>query len=573
MADVTSTFAAKDVGFAAVMQRLQSRLSGFNRQMNTVAASSKKIQSSFSGLTRNVLGLAAAYVGVSQAMSAFNSALELGGKLSDLSSVTGESAGELAILQRAFDNADVGGEKMLPMLSRMTEFIKTLGEQSPRAVSAAKMLGVSFEQLKSQMPIQQFQTLIKAIAALRNENERLEASGDIFGTRMGGKLIVLANNFATEMSTAREQLGSVVDILDRSANRIDDLGDTLKNSLGSKFRDFALGVLDGARGANELVTSLSKIDTAAAGIKLGQLFSGAVEKPHLAFLLMGETLLLAVKKAGNELINATSYAAAVWTKALTNRLTFSTLMDGLLAGFQQIFNFAGSISLKIVKELIKGVAGLASLIPVVGPAVARDIASPVKTIEEQEGRFEAQAAELRQRMTSSLFGTAEDLVDAARNLPRKDFELFDTTDQQAQVDALTAAMKPTPPPLTIARQDQAAADKFFRELNEAYRKNVDQIYELTTDRNEQLRRLEVLRGQYKERAYEAISRVGYPSEELMTPSAQMRDNTRADAEREAMKESAAASNKPDGGASEPTLQKAVTLLESLNEKFPTAVLV
>lgn len=572
MADVTTSFAAKDAGFTAVMQRLEARLTGFSKKMNRVAASSKKLQSGFSGLTKNVLGLAAAYVGVSQAVSAFNKAMDLGGKMSDLASVTGSSAGELAVLERAFTNTDIGGEKMLPMLSKMTEFIQQLRLGSKNAIDTAQTLGVTFEQLKSQSPIQQFQTLIHAMAGLSTEGKRLEASGDIFGTRGGGKLLVLANNFAAEMGTARKQLGSVVDILDRSADRIDNLGDTLRNSVGNKFSDFALGILDGARGANELVTALSEIDTAAAGIKLGQIFAGAVQEPHKAFLLMGELMLLAVRKAGNELINATSYAAAVWTKALSDRTTFGGLMDGLLAGFQMIFNFAANASLKIIKLLVQAVSGLASVIPVIGKSVGRSIAAPLGEIEGQEARINEQAGALRKRMVDAMFGTAADVAKAAQSLPRKDVDVLGVADQQAQVDALKASLTPPTPPITIARPDQQAADKFFKELNETYRMKVDEIHAMTSDRNEQLRRLEVLRGQYKERAMQGVAVSGYPSPDLMTPEQQMKDNSLPQKERDSMQPSSSDSENKSA-ASEPTLKKAVDLLSELNQKLPQTALV
>ena len=566
MADVTTTFAAKDEGFAAVMQRIQTRLQKFGDQMKGISSGSKRIQSSFAGMTQSVAGLAAAYVGVSQAINAFNSALDFSGSMADLSQITGESAGNLAVLERAFNNTGIGGEKMLPMLSRMTDFIQQLGNNQETAVATAQKLGVTFAQLKNQTPIQQFKTLIQAIAQLRTENERLETSGDVFGNRLGGKLIPLANSFTQQMSAAREQLGSVVEILDRSAARLDDLGDMLKESVGKKFRDFFLGLLDGARGADQLVTSLSQIDTAASGIKLGQLLSGAVEEPHKAFLLMGEVLLLAIKTAGNELINSILYAGKIYTEALTNKKTFGQVAEGLLAGFQMVFNFAAKASLTIVQELIKAVAGLASIIPGIGQALARSIAAPLKDLEAQQGRIDQQANELRKTMQESLFGTAKDIGEVIKNTPRKDYQFFDTKDQQAQVDSLQRNLRET------ARQESAPTEtpaEQMARVRRVYAEQIAAINAMNVSASEQTKRRIRLDAQF-------LEAMNVAQKGQLPPEKQMNQAAAGEKDREAMKQSA---EKPlsdagtDRGATETTLEKAVRYLAELNAKLPAPVLV
>jgi hypothetical protein len=569
MADVTTTFAAKDEGFAAVMQRIQNRLQNFTQQMGKMSTGSNKIQASFAGMTQSVVGLAAAYVGASQAINGFNQALEFGGKMSDLSQITGESAGKLAVLERAFNNTDIGGEKMLPMLSKMTEFIQQLGQGQAGAVATAKTLGVSFDQLKNKSPIEAFKTLIQAIARLSTENQRLETSGDVFGNRLGGKLIPLARNFSQEMATAREQLGSVVDILDRSASRLDDLGDMLKESVGNKFRDFILGLIDGAKGADSLVTSLSKIDTAASGIKLGQLFSGAAEEPHKAFLLLGEVLLLAIKKAGNELINATLYAGKVWTAALTNKKTFGTIMEGLLAGFQSIFNFAATVSLQIVKTLIEGVAGLVSVIPGVGPALAREIAAPLKAIEEQQSRIDKQAEKLRQTMQQSLFGTAEDVIETAKKMPKEDVDFLGANDQQQQVTALQQNLRQIARDNSTEPKKETPAEQMDR-ARSIYAQQIAAIEAMEISATEQTKKRIRLDAQF-------IEAMNAARQGLLPPAEQMKQATTGKNEREAM---AAAQSKPladsgetKGAASETTLQQAVRFLEELTTKLPAPVLV
>jgi hypothetical protein len=570
MADVTSTFAAKDEGFAAVMQRLQNRLQKFASQMNSISAGSQKIQTSFAGMTQSVVGLAAAYVGVSQAINGFKQALDFSGEMADMATITGESAGNLAVLERAFSNNGMEGGKMLPMLSRMTEFIQQLGNEQEGAVQTAKALGITFQQLQGKTPIEQFRMLSLAIANLNTENERLEKSGDVFGNRMGGKLIPLATNFAEEMAKAREQLGSVVDILDRSAARLDNLGDMLSESIGKKFRDFVLGLLDGAKGADQLVTSLSKIDTAAAGIKLGQLFSGAVEEPHKAFLLMGEVLLLAVKTAGNYLVNAVLYAGKVWQEALTDKKTFGTLMSGLWAGVKMIFNFAAYISSEILKTLVQGVAGLASLIPGIGPALAKEIATPLKAIEDQQKRIDDQAKQYKKEMQSALFGTAEDLVETSKKIPKTTIDFFGEKDQTDQVKALTSNLRqvakdnaPAQPVKETPSEQAARADNIYR----AQIAKIESMDASATEKTKQRIRLDA---QY-------IEALNAARKGLLPPEAPMKDAAASERDRKDMSEKDSGairpSSKDQAAASETTLQQAVRFLEELTAKLPSPVLV
>ena len=570
MADVTTSFAAKDAGFSAVMQRLEARLAGFSKKMNGIAASSKKMGAGFSGLQKSVVGLAAAYVGVSQAMSAFNKALEVGGRLDDLSKVTGETAGNIMLLEKSFDLAGAGADKVGMALAGMARFVNDLNTGQAGAVETAKRLGITMEDLAGKTPTEQMRVLLEAIGGVTDANQRLGLSMDVF-KKVGKDLIPLAVDFNGELEKARDYLGSTPEIMTKYADKLATIGDHMQ-AIGEKGYQLMTGFLAGASGIDDMTEAIARFDAAAVGMKLGKLFSGALEEPHKAFLLMGEILLLAVKVAGNELINATVYAGEVWKKALTDKSTFGTLMDGLLAGFQMIFNFAAAMSLKIIKTLVEAVAGLASIIPVIGPGLGKDIAKPLEAIEGQEERIAKQAEELRGRMIDAMFGTAEDVIEAAKNTPRKDVDALGAEDQKAQVDALIDSLTPPDPPLRIKNPNQKAADAFFTELNEIYREKVEEIHAIEKDRSEQLRRLELLRKQYKEKAMEGIGEVGYPRPDLMTPEQQMNDNALPQNERDAMQPN---SSDPENksAASEPTLKKAVDLLAELNQKLPQTALV
>jgi hypothetical protein len=268
-------------------------------------------------MAASVIGIGAAFVGVHQTVAAFREALNMGGRLSDLSKTTGETAGNLAVLERAFDNAGVGADRVGPMFAKMSGFMDELGKGSDRASATANALGISLADLRGKTPTEQFQILLGALAGISDENQRAAISGDIFGDRLGHRLIPLAQDFAAEVSNARSELGSLPEILTKNADAMDNLGDKLENSVGNKLTEFAAGLAAGVQGANDLATALSRIDAAGMGQDLGEQLRNAFAAPLETAKAIGYTLLTGAKEAGNTLINASLTAANIFQKGIS----------------------------------------------------------------------------------------------------------------------------------------------------------------------------------------------------------------------------------------------------------------
>jgi hypothetical protein len=278
---------------------------------------SSAVGAQFSALAVKVAAIGAAFIGVHQAANAFREALNMGGRLSDLSKTTGETAGNLAVLERAFDNAGVGADRVGPMFAKMSGFMDELGKGSDRASATANALGMSLSDLRGKTPTEQFQILLGALAGISDENQRAAISGDIFGDRLGHRLIPLAQDFAAEISNARSELGSLPDILSKNADAMDNLGDKLENSVGNKLTEFAAGLAAGVQGANDLATALSRIDAAGMGQNLGEQLRNAFAAPLETAKAIGYTLLTGAKEAGNALINASLTAANIFQKTIS----------------------------------------------------------------------------------------------------------------------------------------------------------------------------------------------------------------------------------------------------------------
>jgi len=489
--------------------------------------------------------------------------MDFGGRMNDLSEITGESAGNLAVLERAFDNTGVGGEKMMPMLAKMTEFIQQLEKGQGEAVATASKLGVTFADLKNKTPIERFQTLLRAVAGLTNENNRLNASQDVFGTRIGGRLIPLINNFSAEMAAASKQLGSVVEILNRNSSGIDEFGDRVQKAIAAKPMEFMLGFLDEMTGRTQnLAKAISEIDTAAAGQNFAKMFSGAMKDPGIAFTAFGEKLLVYAMKAGNMLVDAVVHAGTVWQKYLTDPGTQKDLTRGFILAMEAMINWGNKAfysTLKTAIGLINQVTG--GMVP-----FAKETMAELDKLGEQLG---SQSARIREDMSSAMGNNPNRFLDIARNTPKQQLQTFDVAAQEQEATAAFNRLRQLAEP-------ESKADQFFKQLNQIYQNEVEAIHASTQERVEQLRRLETLQAQYKEKAAEAIRALGEPSTNLAPPQLQMQQNAMPQATREEMARQSSASFMPataqEEVASEPTLQKAVDLLAELNTKLPQPVL-
>lgn len=215
----------------------------------------------------------AAFAGVRNTVAEFGNALDLGGRLSDLSSRTGETAGNLLLLERAFDNSGVGAEKVGQSVNKLQKFMEDASAGGKNQADVMNALGLSLADLAGKAPTEQMQIFASRIAGIEDPGKRAALAMEIFG-KSGGELLPLLSNFSGELETARGQLGSMTDIMDRRAAVFDSVSDKIA-IISRKFTDFAAGILDRAIPALDAITEgLSRIDAAAIGQKLADAFLG-----------------------------------------------------------------------------------------------------------------------------------------------------------------------------------------------------------------------------------------------------------------------------------------------------------
>jgi len=340
MADATVTFAAKDLNLGSTIEKLKKELGA---TQSAAQGASKGFDLSFGkiGLAAGVAGAAvkAGMMAVEGATAAaravvdgFGKAIDLGGKLTDLSSRTGETAGSLMVLQRAFENSDVGADKVGSTINKLQKFMAEAAAGGAEQTATMQALGISMSDLAGKTPTEQLQVFAQKIAGISDPAQRARASMEVFG-KSGGELLPLLNNFSSELETAKGQLGSMPGVMDRTAKALDDLGDNYK-AIQAKTMEFAAGFLEDALPAlNAFVASLSGVDAASFGqslmkqvMSVADFLVGAFKAPMPAIEAIGLGLLAGVKIAGNNYLNSLIDAGR-FAKAF-----FSSDLPGVISG-------------------------------------------------------------------------------------------------------------------------------------------------------------------------------------------------------------------------------------------------
>jgi len=240
----------------------------------------------------------------------FGQAIDLGGRLTDLSSRTGESAGNLLVLERAFTNTGVSADSVGTSMNKMQKFMTDAAQGGAAQSESMQRLGVTMGDLAGKTPTEQMAVFAQRISSIQDPAQRAEAAMSIFG-KSGGELLPILNNFSGELKGARDQLGGMPGVMDRSAAAFDATGDSMA-AINSKIMEFAAGFLEQALPALTTFTNaLGGIDAAGWGQaamntirNIADTLIGAFKNPLGAIEAWQLAYEAGYKSLGNGLVNA-----------------------------------------------------------------------------------------------------------------------------------------------------------------------------------------------------------------------------------------------------------------------------
>jgi len=271
-------FSATDAGFTSTVSKVKNSVKSMD---DSVAKTASSVKTSFGSMVKAGAALAVGFGAIKVAANAitgtfgtFKDALDLGGTMADLSARTGETAGNLMLLRRAFDNSGVGAEKVGTSINKLQKFMDDAAQGSEKNNKVLARLGLTMADMAGKTPTEQMGMLAEKLNGVTDNGERSALAMSVFG-KAGGQLLPLLADFSGGMQTAQDQLGSMPGVLDRSSGAFDNISDNITVAKG-KFLEFAAGLLESLAPALELATTLiTRFDAAGAGMKLGEILTGA----------------------------------------------------------------------------------------------------------------------------------------------------------------------------------------------------------------------------------------------------------------------------------------------------------
>jgi hypothetical protein len=258
----------------------------------------------------------------------FGDALDLGGRLDDLSKRTGETAGSLFILEGAFKEAGLSADQVGTTINKLQNFMQDAANGGERQTATMNKLGISLEQLAGKTPTQQMEIFAQKIAGIQDPTQRAATASEVFGEKLGGKLLPLLLEFPQTLDNVRDRTGGMADVMDESAATFARAGDTI-DAVEGKLTQFAAGILSETIPALEsLGASVEEVDAAGLGQKVGEVLAPALQRLSDATtgaLVTLQKLAEAEKAASQD----TGILGTAYTKTKDTAIAFYNAMNDL----------------------------------------------------------------------------------------------------------------------------------------------------------------------------------------------------------------------------------------------------
>lgn len=453
MSGINIKLGATDAGFTSTVNKVKDSTKSLD---STVQKTSSSVNASFASMAKAGAALALGFGAVKMAAAAvtgtfgaFKDALDLGGELSDLSDQTGETAGNLLILRRAFDNSGVGADAVGTSLNKMQKILVEAANGSDGAREKFGRLGLSWSEMQDKSPTEQLQMLAAAISQLPTPAERATASMEWFG-KSGGRTLAMLQDFDGALEGARGELGTMPDIMDANARTFDTISDKI-TVIGGKFKEFAAGMLSEMTPMLETIaTALAGLDMAGFGKRLAEAFIGGtaamegftaslgalkVGEFSLAFEMAWASIKLQAKQTANEI-----YANLVAAFSASKDFIVDTLGPGSSV-FSIIENTFNILGYKMAGAIAGALLPVVESVPVLGSKAAAEMRKSIDMGTSMIGVLEEQ-------ITDSIGAVGHEFAAAGKAFP----------------ESFKSAYEATAPLLNV-QEDMKEVDRLAGEIN------------------------------------------------------------------------------------------------------------
>jgi len=154
--------------------------------------------------------------------------LDWAGDLDDMSQQTGMSVEKLVLLGEALRLAGGEGINASMMISRFADNLGTAMRETGAAQNAIHKLGFKVSEFKGIALDEAFEKIgVRAGEMSWGMGELESTMADLFGTKMGYKLIAFFRNFDTQSKQAEKNVGSLSRVMGKKASLYADMGDKI----------------------------------------------------------------------------------------------------------------------------------------------------------------------------------------------------------------------------------------------------------------------------------------------------------------------------------------------------------
>jgi hypothetical protein len=226
MATVPVTFKGDHSSVDKSVNKVKGGIAGISVAARGLGTS---LKSAFAPL----IAVGAALGGIALLTNGIKGVIDAGGDLDDLSAKTGTAAGELLVLQNAFELAGVSADSVSKAVIGLNNKLEA---PTPKIISTLKELGVSLDDLQNMSMAEKFDAISSAIGGIDDVNKRAAVSSTLFGRNLGQALLPLFTNKGAITESARA-IGGLADTMDKNATTFAKLGDAF-DTLGIKSKQF-----------------------------------------------------------------------------------------------------------------------------------------------------------------------------------------------------------------------------------------------------------------------------------------------------------------------------------------------
>lgn len=245
------------------------------KAMQKTAAQGGELSKELRGMASNLPGLVVGFFGLSKVMEGFHSALDLGGKLNDLSLRTGENVGDLVKLREAFQEAGLGADGLETFLLRLDNSLGGVNEEGGKTTAAFEALGTSAEALGKLDATGKLLALQKGLVGVGDQASKVQVMRNIFG-KSGGQMLSLLGD-ADALGAGSKHGAALAEIAEKAVPAMDALGDSL-DAAKLHVQEFFFGALDKlAPALTDMVERWQSIDFVAIGEGFSSLVSPIIE--------------------------------------------------------------------------------------------------------------------------------------------------------------------------------------------------------------------------------------------------------------------------------------------------------